>query len=153
VGLKFARGDGDPVLFELGDKVVVELLCPLGFSGIGEGGPASFAAIAEQCELRDHQYGTLDINQRKIEFSFVILKDPELGDLGSQVVRIRLSVLLPHAEEAEEASRDLANAVAFDGDPGLPYPLDDGAYGFYPSSFSCWVSAMIRSVTFGGTSS
>jgi len=153
VGLKLARGDGDLILFEFGDKAVIELLCLLGVGGLGEGGPASFAAIAEECELRDHQYGTLDINQRKIEFSFVILKDPELGDLGSQVVRIRLLVLLSYSEEDQETPLDLANEIVLYGDPGLPYPLDDGAYGFYPSSFSCWASAMIRSVTFGGTSS
>ena len=76
-----------------------------------------------------------------------------MGDLGGQVVRILLLVLLPYSEEDEESPLDLANKIALDGDLGLTYPLDDGAYGYYPSSFSCWVSAIIRSLTLGGTSS
>jgi hypothetical protein len=76
-----------------------------------------------------------------------------MGNLSGQVVRIRLLVLLSYSEEDEESPLDFTNEIVLDGDPGLPYPLDDGAYGFYPSSFSCWPSAMIRSLTLGGTSS
>jgi hypothetical protein len=132
---------------------LIELLRLLWFGGISKGGPAPFAAIAEQGELRNHQYLTPYIEQREIEFSFIIRKDPELGDLDGQVVRILLLVLLPYSEEDEKSPLDLANKIALDGDPGLTNPLDDGAYGYYPSSFSCWVSAIIRSLTLGGTSS
>ena len=152
-GLKFTRGNGNIVLLEIGNKALIEFLCLLGFGGIGKGWPASFAAVAEEGELRDHQYLTPDIKQREIESFLVILEDPQLGDLGSQVVRVLLLVLLSHSEEDEQSPLDLAHDVVLDGDPGLPYPLDDGAYGFYPSSCSCWVSAMIRSQILAGTSS
>jgi hypothetical protein len=157
VGLELSLSHGDGVFFEFGDKAVVEIACLLWFGGIGKGGPATSPTVCEEGELGDDEDGALDVDEGAIESPLCILEDPELWNLGGQVICIRLLVLLPYPHEAKETLLDLADNPPLDMDPGLLYPLEDGTHpgrkNPYSSSFSLWAAATMRSAILAGTSS
>jgi len=112
MSLEFTRGHGDTIFFEFGDKALIELSGLLRLGGIGEGRPATFATVTEEGELGDDEDGALDVEEGTIESPLCILKDTELGNLGGQVVCVRLLVPLPYPHEAKETLFDLADNLS-----------------------------------------
>jgi len=58
----------------------------------------------------------------------VILEDAQVDDLVREVVRVRLRVLLPHAEEDEQAGTDGGDGLAVHGHRRFRHSLHDRAH-------------------------
>jgi hypothetical protein len=124
-GTEGAAGDPDALVRERGAEGLVERLGPLGRGRVREARAVALRQVGDERELADDERPASGVEDAAVELSFLVLEDPEPGDLRRQALRGRLVVAARDAEEDAESRADLADRLARDEDARLGDPLDD----------------------------
>ncbi len=93
-----------------------------------EGRPPPPSDVPEQRELRHHQYGAADVDDRQRHLAFVVREDSEPGDLLGNVPNVSRVIAARRPEVDEQAPTDRAYRLSVNRDACFVDPLNDGAH-------------------------
>src|SRR5207302_423198 len=96
--------------------------------GLGEAGPTTRAAVAEQGELADDQRGAAGLGDVAVQLPVLVLEGPEVDDLLGQAVGVLRRIAPRDSQQDEPARPDPPDALAVDLDRGPRDPLQDRAH-------------------------
>jgi hypothetical protein len=113
VRLKSTGFNVNPLPSNFGHEGFVESLSLLWPSSVDKARPATFATVAKQCELTDDQHSPMNIAQRKIHLSVVILEDSQACDLFGKGHGVGVSIVRPDAKQHQKTTLDLADNFVF----------------------------------------
>jgi hypothetical protein len=122
--LKYTGGYADVTfLAESPYKVIVNPARFIGWSCLGEIGPAAFPAIAVESELGDHQQLAARLQKAPIHPSFVVSEHAQVNYLVREIVGIRLAVAASNTHQYYESRADLSHNFSAHCYTGLTYSL------------------------------
>jgi hypothetical protein len=115
----------DAVPLERFAEDFVERLGSIRPGGAREARSVSLACVGDQRELADDKRSAARIEHAAVEFSLLVLEDPQPRDLAGEPSGGRLVVLVGNAEQDAEPALDRADVVPVDEDAGGANALND----------------------------
>ena len=128
VGLKHASFNAHACAPRGGQEVFVQRASLFGGRRQIEARTPSFAAIAVQRELRNHQQRAACVENAAVHFAGLVGENPEAGDLAGKKIGVRGCVRFASAHQDQQPWADLSRNDAIHLNPGLGHSLNDGAH-------------------------